>query len=309
MGESLIMLRRIAFLMLIFAALLPLSVSVQASDDLQSWGCFQQPRLVAGGQGRVTVVPSLPNRLRSSPSFNAVVLGYIPAGAAYSVLSGPQCSSGVNWWQVRYNGVMGWTAEGDGYYTYWLEPSYVPPPVCTLPTRLTIGGQGRVTPGLPNVMRSAPGTQRSGFNGTVIGQIPGGGVFSVLNGPQCASDSRWWWQVNYNGLIGWTAEGEGYTYWLEPWVGASSCPNALPLRLIVRGAGRVGQGSYYTTVALYLNASFYSYSVGAMPRGALFSVIGGPTCAENAAWWQVNYNGVIGWAVESYGSSYWLDPA
>jgi uncharacterized protein YraI len=78
---------------------------------------------------------------------------------------------------------------------------------------MTIGGLGRVTPGLANALRSQP--SRSASISAVIGQIPAGGVFSVLNGPVCA-DGFAWWQVNYNGQVGWTAEGQGTTYWLEP---------------------------------------------------------------------------------------------
>jgi uncharacterized protein YraI len=48
-----------------------------------------------------------------------------------------------------------------------------------------------------------------------IGQIPGEGVFSVVGGPQCADGYRWW-QVSYNGLVGWTASGSGSEYWVEP---------------------------------------------------------------------------------------------
>jgi len=40
-------------------------------------------------------------------------------------------------------------------------------------------------------------------------------VFTVLDGPWCG-DEHLWWQVNYNDKIGWTAEGEGSVYWLEP---------------------------------------------------------------------------------------------
>lgn len=137
-------------------------------------------------------------------------------GGAFTVVGGPRCESGVQWWQVNYNGRVGWTVEGDGF-TYYLEPvTYTPPPTCVLPNRLIVGGVGRVAPGSPNVVRSAPGTQSTGANSVVIGSIPGGGVFVVSGGPVCGSDGRWWWYVDYNGLIGWTAEGEGYnSYWLN----------------------------------------------------------------------------------------------
>jgi hypothetical protein len=80
-----------------------------------------------------------------------------------------------------------------------------------LPPRLTVGGQGRVTPGVPNKVRANPSTAAA-----QVGQIPGEGVFSVLAGPQCA-DGYQWWQVNYQGLIGWTADGNGTEYWVEPY--------------------------------------------------------------------------------------------
>jgi uncharacterized protein YraI len=75
---------------------------------------------------------------------------------------------------------------------------------------LTVGGQGRVTPGAPNKVRNAPG-----LSGTQIGTIPGEAVFAVTGGPHCA-DGLTWWQVNYNGLIGWTASGTSSENWVEP---------------------------------------------------------------------------------------------
>lgn len=77
-------------------------------------------------------------------------------------------------------------------------------------SRLEVGERGNVTPGLPNRLRNGPS-----FGNEASGQIPGGAGFEVLDGPVCADDTAWW-QVDYNGLVGWTAEGEDNTYWLEP---------------------------------------------------------------------------------------------
>lgn len=86
------------------------------------------------------------------------------------------------------------------------DPAFLPP-------RLAIGAQARVSQGgLPNLVRDQPGA-----SGRLLGQIEPGNVFTVLDGPRCSLlDKIVWWQVNFNGLIGWTAEGQDGEYWLEP---------------------------------------------------------------------------------------------
>lgn len=79
-----------------------------------------------------------------------------------------------------------------------------------LPSRLAPGVQARVTPGDPNNVRAEPARSAAS-----TGSIPGGAGFTVLDGPVCA-DGFTWWQVDYNGLIGWTVEGTADAYWLEP---------------------------------------------------------------------------------------------
>ncbi len=98
--------------------------------------------------------------------------------------------------------------------------------------RLEIGQQGRVTPGLPNNLRSGAGIWHQR-----IGQIPGGGTFDVLDGPVCAGRYNWW-QVNYRGTVGWTVEGIWSIYWLEP-VSAPTHEPSLSLRVdpVVRQDG------------------------------------------------------------------------
>ena len=38
--------------------------------------------------------------------------------------------------------------------------------------------------------------------------------------------------------------------------------------------------------------------LGSIPGSASFRVLAGPTCANDLAWWRVDYNGLIGWTVE-----------
>ena len=302
---------KILILVVVIGALAGLhtgDLPVAHADDF----CAQPPRLVVNNTARVTTYPDLPNRVRTRPSLTAGIIGRIPAGAEFLVMSGPNCSQGINWWLVNYNGMIGWTAEGNGYNQYWLEPVWSPdvPIACALYPRLTIGGRGRVTPGLPNVIRTAPGTRSSGADSDVIGEIPGGGIFTVYDGPRCGTDGRWWWLVNFNNTVGWTAEGEGVdTYWLEPYgTPTLQCQGFVPSRLMPGQVGRVTVVPPYPN-RIRVQPNFSAATAGYIPAGSSFVVLSGPYCGSNTAWWHVSYSGIEGWTVEGSGTTYYLEPA
>ena len=81
------------------------------------------------------------------------------------------------------------------------------------PSRMAIGMQAIVTPGgLPNRVRSAP----SKSEGQVVALMAPGSQFLVVAGPTCdTEDQLRWWQINFGGVVGWTAEGEEGTFYLE----------------------------------------------------------------------------------------------
>ncbi len=79
-----------------------------------------------------------------------------------------------------------------------------------LPSRLIVGERGRVLPGDSNNLRAAAAVAADR-----VGRIPPNGSFTVLDGPEC-HDGYAWWRVNYNGAVGWTAEGNQDGYWLGP---------------------------------------------------------------------------------------------
>jgi hypothetical protein len=76
--------------------------------------------------------------------------------------------------------------------------------------RLTVGRTGVVLPGEPNNLRTAPSKTAE-----VVGQIPAGDAFKVLDGPQCA-DGIVWWKAEYKAVDGWTAESGGGSYFVAP---------------------------------------------------------------------------------------------
>jgi hypothetical protein len=129
--------------------------------------------------------------------------------------------------------------------------------------------------------------------------------------------------VNYNGAIGWTAEGENTTYWLElvrlpptptpsPLNGANVgvCPPALPSRLQIGIKARVtpGDPNALNTQPAPATKDPASKRLAPIPGGGIFRVIGGPVCAWGYRWWQVDYNGTIGWTAEGENTTYWLEP-
>ncbi|MCC7446548.1 MAG: SUMF1/EgtB/PvdO family nonheme iron enzyme [Anaerolineae bacterium] len=98
-------------------------------------------------------------------------------------------------------------------------PGSVPPETATalwcpnlLPSRIAVGRQARVTPGKPNRLRDNPA-----LSGNLITTMPAEEVVKVLEGPRCTPDGIVWWKVDYQGTIGWTAEGQANFYYLEPW--------------------------------------------------------------------------------------------
>lgn len=196
---------------------------------------FVVSRLVVGEDGRV-IADAV--RLRDQPASSGAQIASITTDLTFTVLEGPDCDpSGIAWWRVAYRSVEGWLAEGLGT-DYFVEPilgtarsatptllaptrtsrsvlTPTPQPVAFtcpgfLPSRLLVGGQGRVLPGDANNVRDIPDA-----SGALVGQIPGGGVFAVLEGPTCDPAGRAWWRVDYNGLIGWTVEGAGDEYYTE----------------------------------------------------------------------------------------------
>ena len=93
------------------------------------------------------------------------------------------------------------------------------------PSRLAVGMHAIVElGGVPNRVRSDPLVQV----GNVIGFMDPGVSFDVIGGPTCDPvDQIRWWQIDYNGLVGWTAEGEGEEYYLKP-PGEDSGGNTAP---------------------------------------------------------------------------------
>lgn len=79
------------------------------------------------------------------------------------------------------------------------------------PSRLTVGMDIQAAPGaVPRNIRASASTTSA-----ILGQAPEGSALTVVDGPICA-EQKVWWQIDYDTLIGWAAEADGSTIYLEP---------------------------------------------------------------------------------------------
>jgi hypothetical protein len=79
-----------------------------------------------------------------------------------------------------------------------------------LPSRLAAGGAGFVIRDVRVVVR-----REASLRSLRTGVLEPGATFDVMDGPICAGNTAWW-LVHSGEVEGWTPEGEGDTYWLEP---------------------------------------------------------------------------------------------
>lgn len=78
--------------------------------------------------------------------------------------------------------------------------------------RLTVGSSAEVIGHSANNLRDQHST-----SGTLLTAMPGGAVMTVMSAGVCDTASGlWWWEVDYLGQRGWTAEGADGVYWLQP---------------------------------------------------------------------------------------------
>jgi len=184
--------------------------------------CNQMPfRMEVGEGGRTTLLPPLPTNVRRAPGTESIRIREIPPGQMFEVIGGPECASGIAWWEIKIydqRGLWtGWIGEGQNG-SYWIEPFETGPVSCpgALPPRMVPGETGRITfsPPLPSNVRSQP--RRLPNN--IIGKLQPGQQFRVVSGPVCDEDLKWrWWLVRTTTLEGWVAEGKPGEYWMEPW--------------------------------------------------------------------------------------------
>ena len=108
--------RIIRFSIILIILLLPATI-------LQADACSGAPPPRLRPEMAGVVAPGLQGlRLRALPALGAGTVVTMNAGTPFTVLSGPSCNSGYNWWRVQISGGRsGWVAEAT-WDTYYIQP-------------------------------------------------------------------------------------------------------------------------------------------------------------------------------------------
>ena len=95
---------------------------LESMNFLQQTCSQPHSRLSVGDLARVARVNGTNMRIRSRPGFSESILNKVPEGTALTIMEGPECVDGNNWWYIRTNnGLEGWMTESQNGI-YWLEP-------------------------------------------------------------------------------------------------------------------------------------------------------------------------------------------
>ncbi|MBN2503211.1 MAG: protein kinase [Anaerolineales bacterium] len=183
---------------------------------------------------------------------------------------------------------------------------YNPLPDCS-PSRLYIGDSAFVAlSGGRNAIRSEPDTHPSD---NIEGYAYQGEALQITAGPVCNYGWVLWEVRSPNGIVGWTPETDGETFWLDPIETTQACPGAPVSRLAIGGLAYVAQEPpVANTVRSEPHKS--AADIGQIEPGERVQILDGPQCADDLTWWQVQSmrTSLTGWTVEGDFDSYWLIP-
>jgi hypothetical protein len=171
------------------------------------------------------------------------------------------------------------------------------------------GARTMLFPDEPTSIRIAPGTSSRRLR-----SIPPGQMFWIWDGPECVDNINWWLieGVDEDGSWqGWIAEGQGGTYWVEPYeTGPIDCPGAPPPRLVPGEGGRITLSPPLASRVRSSPERIDGNIIGQLQPGESFEVISGPVCDEENGWrwWLVSNRKIEGWVAEGLVGEYWMEP-
>ena len=201
-------------------------------DDLAAPNeCANTPptRLTVGGNARVAFTDGSVLNVRTEANGD-ILATQLAEGTQVSVLNGPVCAGGYNWYMIQpANGeVGGWSAEGV-VGEYWLEPALIITAVSPVPGNIGQTVDGSCISAPPNYLNIGITAQVGQLGGTLamrnyptdptpFQQLSQGTVVSIVDGPLCHGGWRFY-KVSTTGQngqasSGWVTDGLGSSQFL-----------------------------------------------------------------------------------------------
>ena len=185
-------------------------------------------------------------------------------------------------------------------------PTYFPLEGCSA-SHLHIGDQGYITLGTGyNAIRDSPDLHPH----NVIGKAEEGEMVNILDGPVCYLDTWVVWKVqSAGGVVGWTPETDGKTFFIIPGSNEITCTGALPTHLQVGGTAMVNPNPPYAN-NVRSDPSSSATLLGTIAPGEHIQILAGPVCSDQMLWWKISSleKALQGWTSEGKGNAYWLVP-
>jgi hypothetical protein len=246
--------------------------------------------------------------IRSQPTLSSPLVNYRESSTTVTILGGPICADGLNWWQVRAPGEDGWVAESFNGVTLLVAGPPDPSTICADPLILPVGTK------LPLLNGGVRVRAEPNLSGLVLTVGLVDTEITILDGPICA-DAFNWWKVELvsAGVVyqGWIAEG----FAGDPWLEQPGLPSLEAGTLCAPPMGlRSGTRAYvnyndFTPKNLRSEAGLDAPILFTLIDGVAFTVIGGPVCVDNLNWWQIQIitrPDVVGWFAEGGPGDYWI---
>ena len=239
--------------------------------------------------------------VRSAPGVSAGVVSTLPEAFAVTILDGPiWLDDGTSWYEIGADTVSGW-------FTGWVTSAYLgtmgsadvavagvsfsgPPPT---PSDVASGVPLWVHTGNGSLnIRSAPGTWAD-----VIGSAPDGSYIEILDVAVWDDAGGSWTLVNYYGTVGYVASaylGQSISFGTATGGGSVQLASSHPLTI---GA------TAWTTEGVNLRhpPGTDGGIISTIMAGNAVTLIDGPVWdANDAPWYQVQFDGLTGWIIGEY---------
>lgn len=195
--------------------------------------------ILGAGSLAADVAQAQPNPTEQQATINAIVAQYFIQTAEAQQMVGAtrtieaafnQALTATAEYQATFD-ASAWTATRTPLPTFTVTPSPVPtlaptytfsPTLTTVPMHhcpntpasiMSIGIRGRVTftDGTPTSLRAQATTSSDRLM-----RMPEGYEFNIIGGPVCADGYNFWQLETDDGVVGWAAEGNSQSYWIEP---------------------------------------------------------------------------------------------